>query len=713
MNQFYLIATLALAAAMMVSCSQETQLPVDEPNSAIKETSSPEIENNVFTLVATLSPRNGIETKSLTDNGTTIGASWELGDKIWVNFDDTGDNNVVAQGTVSAIDGSGRATITAELVNPKDASIVVFGYPYDHWTEAKDIRVDQVGTLEDLNLNHAAISGSGTIYVSGSEASLSSPVSMNQEMCIWKLTFKDGGTDITNQITSLNISFGAYDDYMITPNAQSNIYVALYPVDGGNITITAATSTGNYSYSKSGVTLANGKFYRSTVSMSPAVASNTYRVFTNRTTYSDVAIPGGAIDVTSETTAWSNGTYVVSSNVIINSAVSVTGDVNLILKDGASLTVNHTITGDNLSIYGQALSSGKLDVVYDDINVSVANLAIHGGVITVTEGGVMQGLEAWENLDIYHGTVTTAGDANGFMILGDMHVYGGNVTCSAVHGSALSIYGASSSGSLTVSGGSFTVTAAGVGNYGIQASDGSGDGTASIVFSGGTIVVSGGASDDSNPGGSAVDVCGSLTISGTANVTANGGTDAFDMGGGYGINVWTGSSAGGSATISGGTVTATSGPGGMAAINVDEDLTISGAATVIEATGGDRGEGILAGGAITISGGDITAIAGERGVGLEGTITVNGGYVTAVGGDAIVSSNGDGMPGYDGALTMTGGKLIAAGGAGDGTGDDGLGISDGSTIALSGVTMYEGDAPNPSIAAASQTACTKRYVKIQ
>ena len=207
---------------------------------------------------------------------------------------------------------------------------------------------------------------------------------MNQEMAIWKLNFKDGGTDITNQITSLNISFGAGDDYMVTPNAQSDIYVALYPVDGGNITITAATATGNYSYSKSGVTLDNGKFYRSDVAMSAAAASNTYRVFTSRTVYTDEAIPVGATTVTSETTAWNNGTYVVSGNVTINSHVSVTGDVNLILKDGASLTVNNTITGDNLNIYGQELSSGKLDVVYDDINVSVANLAIHGGVITAS-----------------------------------------------------------------------------------------------------------------------------------------------------------------------------------------------------------------------------------------------------------------------------------------------------------------------------------------
>ena len=706
------MATSALMSATFIACSNEgdffegnevKQLEVDTPAST----------DNVMTLVATLENNVDPETRSvMTDNGTNVTTTWELGDKIWVNYDDTGDNNRVAKGTVSAVDGSGKATVTVDLVNPKNASIIVFGFPYDHWTEAKDVRIDQVGTLADINLNHSAISGSGTLTVVGSDVTLPTNVGMNQEMAIWKLNFDNGYTSITNVISSLNISFGVGDDYMITPNALDDIYVALYPVAGKNITITAATTTGLfYTYSKSGVTLANGKVYRSDVTMSAAVASSTYRIFTSRTAYTDEAIPGGATTVTSGTTTWGAGTYVVSGDVTINGNVSVVGNVKLILKDGAELTVNGTITGGyNLTIYGQELGTGKLTVNANDINVQVTNLYIHGGIINVPAS--QQGIEA-QNIDIYHGKVTTAGDANGFMVLGDMHVYGGNVTCSAVHGGALSIYGAGTPGSLTVSGGTFTATAAGVGNCGIDATDGSGNGTASIVFTGGTIVVSGGASDNGNSGGHAIDVCGTLTISGTANVTANGGTDAFGQGGGYGINVRAGSSSGGSATISGGTVTATSGPGGMAAINTEGDLTISGATTQIDATGGDMGEGILAFGTITINGGTVTATAGENAIGLEGITTISGGIVTAIGGAAIASSDGDGFAGFDGGLTITGGRLIATGGAGDGTGADGLGISVGSTIALTGVTMYEGDTANPATPAASQTACTKRYVKIQ
>ena len=59
--------------------------------------------------------------------------------------------------------------------------------------------------------------------------------------------------------------------------------------------------------------------------------------------------------VTSGSTSWSDGWYVVNSEVTIGSRVSVSGTVYLILCDGATLTVNGGIqlTGSNsLTIYG-------------------------------------------------------------------------------------------------------------------------------------------------------------------------------------------------------------------------------------------------------------------------------------------------------------------------------------------------------------------------
>lgn len=714
MKKLNILAAIALAALAAGACSVK-ETPV------IEET--PSQEGKVVTLVATLGPKGGADVKALTDPGDgTLSSTWEVGEKICAEYFKKSVGWQKAMGLVTAVDPiTGAATVTVSLDDPRTGTRdIYFSYPYELGVGSKTLCTSQIGTLEDVSNYFDYLTGEGMYSYDGTEMTLPTGVDLTRNVCIMKLAFTDGSSSITSDISSLAISAGNAGSYIITPpaGAKDAIYVALTGVTNKDFTFIATTPSGNYSVTKSNITLQNGKYYRSTLALTaaaPAPVISTYRVYTDGSTFTTPDIPGGATEwsgIVSSGTVTS-GTYVVSGFAVCGSDLVINGDVNLILRDGAQLTVNGTISGENLNIFGQTASSGKLNIVSNDISVSVENLAIHGGEINVTEGGVMQGLEAWENLDIYHGTVTTAGDANGFMVLGDMHVYGGNVTCSAVHGGALSIYGAGTPGSLTVSGGTFTATAAGVGNCGIAATDGYGDGTASIVFTGGTIVVSGGASDNSNPGGHAIDVCGILTISGNANVTANGGTDAFGTGGGYGINVRAGSSAGGNATISGGTVTATSGPGGMAAINTDGNLTISGATTQIDATGGDMGEGILAGGTITINGGNITATAGENAIGLEGTTTISGGVVTAIGGDAIASSDGDGRAGYDGALTMTGGKLIATGGAGDGTGAHGPGISDGSTIALTGVTMYEGDAANPATPAASQTACTKRYVIIQ
>lgn len=701
------------AATMMIAsfgaCSSEDLTTNESPM-------TPEKQGKVVTLTATLGPKDGTTTRALTDNGTTIGATWAIGEELEVMYEDTHDDYPIAKGKITAVDGSGRATLTVDLVDPKTGGIY-FHYPYAIAHGGKDNKLDQIGTLADIATNFDEMTDDGTLIldVTGGVATLPD-VTLNRDVCIWKMNFEVGGSDITNTITALNIKVGAIKEYDISPNALSAIYVAMNGCSDQTITITAATPTGIYSYSKAGVSLVNGKFYRSTITLTAAAASGNYREYLDRTNFNIVEIPAGATAVTSGMTSWAAGTYVVSGNVTIDGDVSCSGDVNLILKDGASLKVNGEFTayGSTLNIYGQELSTGKLDVVAASINLVAESINIHGGIITVTEGGVMQGIEG-ADINIYHGTVTAAGMMNGFSVMGDMHIYGGKVTASATNGDALILYGSGVPGSLTISGGTFIATGEGTGiqSRGIMVTDGYGEGTASITITGGTVIASGGSDDATNHGGCGIEVCGNLTISGNAKVLAHGGMDMNGNGGGYGVNVRVGSTAGGNATISGGTTTLTGGEG-MAALNVDGDLTISGATTEIDAMGGLSAEGIMTYGAINISGGNITARGGsEGGIGLEGTTTISGGFVTAIGGNGVVSSMENGAAGFDGSLTVTGGTFVATGGAKAGSGTDGLGISDGSTIALSGVTMYEGDAANPATPAASQSACTKRYAIIK
>ena len=234
-----------------------------------KEDKSVVSANKEVTLVTTLAPTPGISTKTVmneTSDGT-ISTTWEVGDKIWVKYINTSAVEVTAQATVTSVDGSGNATISVTMTDPKDASTITFGFPYNYWNDDKDLKTGQIGTLDNIKDNYAASSGTGTLTVVGGEATLPTGVTMTPSVCIWKFSFKDGESDITSSVKSLTIHSdisGTVEKYVVTPTSQSNIYVAV----SGNanprfVRITAHTASDTYLKEKSGVTLASGKFYRS------------------------------------------------------------------------------------------------------------------------------------------------------------------------------------------------------------------------------------------------------------------------------------------------------------------------------------------------------------------------------------------------------------------------------------------------------------------
>ena len=65
--------------------------------------------------------------------------------------------------------------------------------------------------------------------------------------------------------------------------------------------------------------------------------------------------------VESGTTTWTNGWYVVNSNVTFSSRITVTGTVHLILADNCKLTAenggNNNSTGGTITINGGKISA--------------------------------------------------------------------------------------------------------------------------------------------------------------------------------------------------------------------------------------------------------------------------------------------------------------------------------------------------------------------
>ena len=252
------MAALLVVGAIIMSCSTSDDMPgEDQPKS------------QTVTVTTTISLNSGAETRALDADGHKTFAA---GDMIAVIYKNT--SNVTVKATSTALDGANissdkkTATFTVTLDNPQ-AGTVDYVYPAamanDDGTMAS---IDsQDGTLATIQSKYDYARGSGTMTVSGTNATLPSNVSLVNQLAICKFTIKNsGGTDITSSINNLTISDGT-NNYAVTPSSLSNIYVAMKPVDSKTITINATAGGNSYSKTVTGQTLNASKFYPINVTM--------------------------------------------------------------------------------------------------------------------------------------------------------------------------------------------------------------------------------------------------------------------------------------------------------------------------------------------------------------------------------------------------------------------------------------------------------------
>ena len=173
-------------------------------------------------------------------------------------------------------------------------------------------------------------------------------------------------------------------------------------------------------------------------------------------------IPEGATPMTSSTTAWA-GTYVVEGDVEINANITLSGNVDLIIKDGAKLTAKQiygSSSNHNLSIYGQANKTGQLVVNSsndEDAIAGITTLEVHSAKVTATSSsGGCSGFYEISTFNVYGGSVdgeNTGSDGYGISLKknGSMNIYGGDVK--AVGKGDYHGIGGGSSSTVTVYGG--------------------------------------------------------------------------------------------------------------------------------------------------------------------------------------------------------------------------------------------------------------------
>lgn len=275
-----------------------------------------------------------------------------------------------------------------------------------------------------------------------------------------------------------------------------------------------------------------------------AATITTHYVDHDGTFHSDVP----ATEISSSSTVWSTGWYVVNSNVDISSNVLVSGNANLILADGCQLQTKKSITlnnGTSLTIYGQTNGTGKLVATkYDDNYPSIGiNPGLSGGSATITING--------GNVNATGG-IQSAGIGTGFECNNTMTITinGGSIVATGGNwGAGIGTgYKCSNNMTITINGG--TVEAQG--SYysaGIGTGNSNSSGNVTININGGIITANGYNSAGIGAGGH---------YKGSLNITIDGGTITANSVSGAGIGSGWSNSTSATITINGGTITATS-----------------------------------------------------------------------------------------------------------------------------------------------------------
>lgn len=287
-------AVLLLAGTVLTACSGG-----DDVTSDITPEPQPAAETgDVVELSGTLGSKGSV-TRAVDSDGT---GTWVVGDQFAVYYETTNGNaSTVAR--VNSVNSDGSANFTATLRSPKTGdNSVKLVYPASAHNGEGGFKTDglmnQGGTLEYINKNGLDIeTATATMNVEGMTAKLTSDVTMQPQVCLYKMTLREDSYTLLNT-TKLEINDDKGHSYTITPtptSATSNFTIAMLPVSYASFTFTATTTEEYDIFTKQeGLTLANctadnvgdvfdkdGNIYK--VSSAPGAIYN--RTYNGRTLY--------------------------------------------------------------------------------------------------------------------------------------------------------------------------------------------------------------------------------------------------------------------------------------------------------------------------------------------------------------------------------------------------------------------------------------------
>lgn len=234
------LATIAAMGALLIGCSES-----DDMQLALQQQ-----EIGTVTMTTTVHMPGRAATKALTDGGVKTFAA---GDRIAVVYENTSSvmvktESVALEAGDIAVDGK-TATFSVTVTNPKANGALKFIYPAAMAKADGSVNYDaldnQDGTLATLaaNLDFAMYDGN----FSGLEMPASPSIS--NRLAIGKFTVKNNSNDedLTSSVTYFTIDDGT-NYYCVKRSAAAGpIYVAMQPISGQDITMTALAGVNVYS----------------------------------------------------------------------------------------------------------------------------------------------------------------------------------------------------------------------------------------------------------------------------------------------------------------------------------------------------------------------------------------------------------------------------------------------------------------------------------
>ena len=289
-NNIRTLTALLMAGAAFVACSSDD---------SINENQQPgQNPTGEYSLTITASKGSKALTRALSLSGSTLSATWKTGETVYVYkvTGESGSETYTSVGTLTAQADGAQATLSGTLYGD-----IVAGNNLALFFNSNNGVLDytgQTGTLDGIASKYdyatafvtvAGVAG-GTITIENggdyedfvpfdNQQAIVKFTLMNGDnnLSAWELTLRDANENIFQKY---NMNNDGSDDMKggltITRSTAGNVfYVAIkteeadYTLEPSslNLTLTAETENGNYTYNKHNVAFENGKYYEITVKM--------------------------------------------------------------------------------------------------------------------------------------------------------------------------------------------------------------------------------------------------------------------------------------------------------------------------------------------------------------------------------------------------------------------------------------------------------------